>query len=80
VDAVRGGTRVLVVEAIALRDKPWWPEWTRVLEAEGARADEWRFDADIPVVIRELARRAGLTLKELTARTISAPLGPSPKF
>jgi SAM-dependent methyltransferase len=72
VDAVRGGTRVLVVEAIALRDKPWWPEWTRVLEAAGARSDEWRFDADISVVTRELARRAGLTLKELTARTICA--------
>jgi hypothetical protein len=72
VDAVRGGTGVLVVEAIALRDKPWWPEWTRTLEAEGARADEWRFDADIPGPVRELARRAGLTLKELTARTISA--------
>jgi len=50
--AVRGGTPVLLVEAIALRDKPWWPEWTRAFEAEGARADEWRFDADIPASIR----------------------------
>jgi len=71
VDAVRAGTRVLIVEAIALRDKPWWPEWTRALAAEGARADEWRFDSDVPDLVRELARRAGLTLRELTARTIS---------
>ena len=70
IDAIRGGTRVLVVEAIALRDKPWWPEWTRTLEAEGARTDEWRFDADVPDMVSELARRAGLTLRELTARTI----------
>jgi Methyltransferase domain len=69
--AMRGGTRVLVVEAIAVRDKPWWPEWARVLEAEGAQAAEWRFDADIPGALRELARRAGLTLRELTARTLT---------
>jgi len=71
VASMRGGTRVLIVEAIALRDKPWWPEWTRTLAAEGARADEWRFDSDVPDLVRELARRAGLTLRELTARTIS---------
>jgi precorrin-6B methylase 2 len=70
-EGVRSGTRVLIVEAIALRDKPWWPEWTRTLAAEGARENEWRFDGDVPDLVRELARRAGLTLKELTARTIS---------
>jgi SAM-dependent methyltransferase len=80
VDAIRAGTRVLIVEAIALRDKPWWPEWTRTLQREGARADEWRFDADVPDAVRELARRAGLTLRELTARTLSVlePRGPEP--
>lgn len=71
VEAIRAGTRLLIVESIALRDKPWWHEWTGALEAEGAREDEWRFDADVPQGVRELARRAGLTLKELTARTIS---------
>ena len=71
VDAVRAGTQVLVVEAIALRDKPWWTEWARALEAAGANAREWRFDADIPAPVRELARRAGLAPKALTARTIT---------
>jgi SAM-dependent methyltransferase len=71
IDAIREDSRVLIVEAIAIRDKPWWPEWSRVLEAEGARADEWRFQVDIPPPIRELARRAGLTLRELTARSIA---------
>jgi hypothetical protein len=70
-DALRGGTRLLVVEAIALRDKPWWSEWAGVLGAEGARADEWRFETEIPAPLRELGRRAGLGLKELTARTIA---------
>jgi hypothetical protein len=71
IDAVRGGTQLLVVEAVALRDKPWWPEWVRALEMAGARAGEWRFDADIPAPVRELARRAGLAPKALTARTIT---------
>ena len=75
-DAVRAGTQVLVVEAIALRDKPWWPEWTRALEGAGARATEWRFDTAIPPPVRERARRAGLTAKALTARTITnLPVG-----
>jgi hypothetical protein len=69
--ALRAGSRALIVEAIAIRDKPWWPEWVRVLTAEGARADEWRFDAPIPDALRERARRAGLTRQELTARTIA---------
>lgn len=71
VAALRGGIRLLIVEAIARRDKPWWPEWRRALEAEGARADEWRFDAEIPPLVRELGRRGGLGLTELTARTIA---------
>ncbi len=70
--AIRGGTRVLVVEAISRRDKPWWPEWTRTLEAEGGRADEWRFPAAVHPSVREMARRAGLTHDALTARTLSA--------
>jgi SAM-dependent methyltransferase len=71
VDAARTGARLLIVEAIAVRDKPWWPEWSRALEPEGLGSREWRFEADIPVPLRELARRAGLTLRELTARTLT---------
>ena len=79
VAAMRAGTRVLIVEAIALRDKPWWPEWTKVLGSEGAHDAEWRFPADVPAPVRELARRAGLTLDELTARTITNVSSSSPK-
>lgn len=71
VDAVRGGTRALIVEAIAIRDKPWWSEWARTLGAEGARADEWRFDVTVPDDLRERARRAGLHVQPLTARSIA---------
>lgn len=71
VDAARSGALLLIVEAIAVRDKPWWPEWSRILEPEGLRSREWRFEAEIPAPLRELARRAGLTLRELTARTLT---------
>ena len=71
VDAVRGGTRALIVEAIAIRDKPWWPEWARTLTAEGARTDEWRFDVKVPDHLRERGRRARLSVQQLTARSIA---------
>lgn len=71
VDAVRTGRRVLIVEPIARRDKEWWPEWAARLGAEGARADEWRFAAELPMTLRQIAKGAGLDPRELTARSIS---------
>lgn len=70
---MRAGAPVLIVEAIALRDKSWWPEWTGRLAAAGARADEWRFKAALPPMLRDIAKGAGLDPRELTARTIYRP-------
>jgi hypothetical protein len=69
----RAGRPVLVVEPIARRDRAWWPAWEERLRAEGARADEWRFRADLPAALRQLARGAGLDPRELTARTLYSP-------
>ena len=71
VDAVRNGTPLLIVEPIARRDKAWWPHWAAALGAEGARADEWRFPANLPAPIRLMAKGAGLDPRELTARSLS---------
>jgi methyltransferase family protein len=68
--SVRAGSPLLIVEAIATRDKAWWPEWTTRLGEGGARADEWRFPARLPDSLRRIARSAGLDPRELTARTI----------
>jgi hypothetical protein len=67
---MRAGAPVLIVEAIALRDKAWWTEWVSRLAASGARADEWRFTPTLPPLLREIAKGAGLDPRELTARTI----------
>jgi methyltransferase family protein len=68
--SVRDGTALIVVEPIARRGRDWWDEWVNVLGREGARSDEWRFPADLPPLLRSLADAAGLTLRELTARTL----------
>ena len=63
----------LIVESIARRDKPWWPEWVDRLTGDGARADEWRFPSNLPPSLALIARGAGLDPRELTARTIYKP-------
>lgn len=67
------GSPVLVVEPIAKRDRPWWPEWEQRFAAAGGRADEWRFAAAMPERWRLLDRAAGLRHQELTARTLYLP-------
>lgn len=64
------GARVLVIEPIARRSSPWWPEWQTAVEGAGGRADEWRFPAALPATQLALARAAGLDPRELTARTL----------
>ncbi len=64
---------LLIVEAIAKRDKPWWPRWVERLGAVGGRADEWRFQVQLPATLRRIAGAAGLASDTLTARTIWRP-------
>ena len=70
-DACSRGAQLLIVEPIAKRDRPWWPAWAAALIAAGAREDEWRFPADLPSGLRQIAKSAGLDPRELTARTLS---------
>jgi hypothetical protein len=64
------GSRVLVVEPIALRPVPFWPAWTGAFREAGGRSDTWRFPADLPERMRLLDRAAGLDHRELTARSL----------
>jgi trans-aconitate methyltransferase len=66
----RAGARILIVEPSARGAADWWPEWRDRLEREGARADEWRFPLAAPALLRDIAKGAGLSARELTARSL----------
>jgi SAM-dependent methyltransferase len=74
VDAAREGTALLVVEPIARRVSPWWPEWSTALRAAGAREDEWRFRPVLPKPLALLGKAAGLDVRELTGRSLAVPV------
>jgi hypothetical protein len=68
--AGKNGAAVLVVEPLAKRASPWWPDWQeRFLEASG-RADEWRFASELPPPLALLDRASGLDHRELTGRSL----------
>jgi hypothetical protein len=70
VEAHQRGSRVLIIEPIAKRLAPWWPEWADACVAAGGRVDEWRFSIDLPERQRQLGKSAGLDPRELTARSL----------
>jgi hypothetical protein len=65
---------VLVVEPIARRVNPWWPEWAEAVRGGGGREDEWRFRPRLPDRLALLGKAAGLDSRELTGRSLA--LGP----
>jgi hypothetical protein len=67
------GAAVLVIEPIARRAAPWWPQWATRIVSAGGRADEWRFPSTLPPRQQALARAAGLDPRELTARSLYLP-------
>jgi hypothetical protein len=69
-DLAARGTRVLIVEPIATRVSPWWPEWAAAFTRAGGRADEWKFRIELPDLLRRLDRASGLRHDELKARSL----------
>jgi SAM-dependent methyltransferase len=69
-DAARAGARVLILEPVARGIAPWW-ERAQAQLGSGARADEWRFQMELPPFVRLLDKAAGLDHRELTVRTLS---------
>lgn len=70
VELASRGVCVLIVEPIAKRITPWWPEWESAIKACGGRSDEWRFRLPLPDLLKRLDRAAGLRHDELTARSL----------
>ena len=70
IEAIGRGTGVLVLEPIARSITPWWNQTASRIEAAGGRADEWRFDVDLPPLVRLLDKAAGLDHRQLTLRSL----------
>lgn len=68
VSLMRAGTTVLVIEPIARRVSPWWPDWADAFTRAGGRADAWRFESALPAPLARLSEGAGFQRDELTAR------------
>ncbi len=64
------GASILVIEPLARRTSPWWPEWQEKFLAASGRADEWRFAVELPPSLALLDRASGLDHRELTARSL----------
>ena len=70
------GTCALVIEPIAKSTAPWWPVWAAAFREAGGREDQWRLPIELPGIAGRLGRAAGLSQKELTARSLYlGPLG-----
>jgi hypothetical protein len=69
-DLAKRGTRILIVEPIATRVSPWWPEWAQTFEGAGGRADEWKLKVELPDLIRRLDRSSGMRHDQLKARSL----------
>lgn len=71
-EAARSGGQVLVVEPIARRLTPWWPEWAAAFRGVGGREDDWRFRPTLPPRLALLGRAAGLDTREVVGRSLFA--------
>jgi len=69
------GSAVLIVEPLAQRSVPWWPEWGKAFVAAGGRVVEFRLPAAevlalTPKRVVDLGRSAHLDPSELGARAL----------
>jgi hypothetical protein len=71
--AAAQGVRVLILEPIARAVAPWWDGTARRAVGAGGRTDEWRFETELPPLLRTLDKAAGLNHRELTVRSIWLP-------
>lgn len=70
IESARSGVSVLVIEPLATRVAPWWPQWTETFERLGGRADAWRIPIELPDLVSRLDHAAGLRHTEITGRSL----------
>lgn len=62
--------RTLIVEPISQRISPWWDDWAGEFTRMGGRADVWKARIESPMLVKRLAKAAGLRPEVLTARSL----------
>jgi hypothetical protein len=67
--AASAGARVLVIEPISRRVTPWWNDTVRRVIEAGGRADEWKFEADLPPLVERFDQAAGLNHRAIACRS-----------
>jgi hypothetical protein len=72
-DAAGDGVRVLVIEPIARSAAPWWEASAQRWLAAGGRADEWRLSLELPPLVKQFDRAAGLDHRIVTCRSLYLP-------
>ncbi len=70
--AVKAGHQVLVIEPIARGVTPWWESWRAAFSQGRVQTRDWRFRIDLPPLLRDFDKAAGLDHLELTARSLVA--------
>jgi protein-L-isoaspartate O-methyltransferase len=75
-EAVRHGSRLLVIEPLSGRAAPWWASWASAFAPLGARADTWHLTIAPPDVTMRLGKAAGLTPTTAKLRTLAVFLRP----
>lgn len=68
--AAKAGHQVVVIEPIARGVAPWWNAWQRAFEPLGGHSRDWRFRVELPALLRDFDKSAGLDHRELTARSL----------
>jgi hypothetical protein len=74
------GHQVVVIEPIARGVSPWWDQWRAAFEPLGGEARDWRFRAELPPLLRDFDKAAGLRHRDLTARTLVVLPGKRPNI
>lgn len=72
--AAKAGHQVVVIEPIARGVAPWWNAWQSAFEPLGGHARDWRFRVELPALLRDFDKSAGLDHRELTARSLISVL------
>lgn len=70
IEIAEKGGHLLILEPLARRAAPWWPDSAARITALGGRADEWKIPIDAPEHVQRLGTAAGLNHREIRLQSL----------